>query len=147
MNTSNLKPFNLAEFKSNEETPVVHKDGNRATILIPPNPERYNRPVAAYFSNGRVDFYCPDGTHHKPGQYLFFSPRKKVVPLSLEDIKPGMAFRGIGSGVISFPGYAGPVGVNIPGAGRLITFQELQGCYEYSFDCLTWHRCEKEVEA
>ena len=150
MNTSNLKPFNLAEFKSNEETPVVHEDGNRATIIIPPNPEKYKGPVAAFFTDGHSDVYRTDGTHSRSrGQLLFFAPSKKVVPLTLEDVdrmrwlkttKDATEYHAV---VQCFKG-----GVELGGSRASWSFDGLMTCGWLYAEKVTgpWHRCEKEVE-
>lgn len=148
MNTSNLKPFRLEEFKSNEETPVVHADGDRAWIVFPPSWNDLDFPVAAIYKSGQTGRYSKTGVPHTMnGEVrLFFAPRKKVVPLSLEDIKPGMALRPHGAPIVRFPTAAGKSGVTF-GSSSYVGFEALQRSHEYSFDCLTWHRCEKEVEA
>jgi len=147
MNTSNLKPFRLEEFKSNEETPVVHAEGYRAWIVFPSNWKELDRPVVAIFTNGNTCRYSKTGHSAFPDEArLFFTPRKKVVPLSLEDIKPGMAFRLQAEDIRRFPSAAGPQGLSFASFG-FFTYTELRDDCLYSFDCLTWHRCEKEVDA
>lgn len=148
MNTSNLKPFRLEDFKSNEETPVVHADGDLAWLAFPPSWKDLDYPVAAIYKSGQTGRYSKKGVPHTGHEVrLFFAPRKKVAPLSLDDIKPGMVFRFYGTeSPIQFANVACKSYVTLPCAGS-IEYSGLQKSYEYSFDCLTWHRCEKEVEA
>lgn len=148
MNTSNLKPFRLEDFKSNEETPVVDDAGRQVELYLRKRCLSPFLVIACSEGDWAAYTYTRDGRQSVDGPVeLFFAPRKKVVPLSLEDIKPGMVFRGKGTSVFLFPTMAGLAGVFLPAAGALKSFFELQANYEYSFDRLTWHRCEKEVEA
>lgn len=146
--TTPLKPFTIEEFIDNEKTPVQHKQGMRAWVVLPPTWRSLDSPVCATFENGSVFCYTANGSTLTGGNQplLFFSPRKKVVPFDIADIKPGMVFRVIGGNTIHFPYFSEKTAVALGHIG-VVTYGDLQSRFEYSTDCVTWNRCEKEVEA
>lgn len=150
--TTPLKPFTIEEFIDNENTPVISSEFGKVWIAFPPNWKDYKYPVSVFLHTESSGFTCASHTadgarikDHKP--VLFFSPRKKVVPLDITDIKPGMAFRCIGNEhFFQTIKAAGRDYVTLALSGS-ITYETLRTDHEYSTDCVTWHRCEKEVEA
>lgn len=147
MSTAKLRPFKLEEFVDNEKTPVCYENGEQLEVFVRKQCETIYPVIACTRGDFDVITYTNDGRDLEDSSVsLFFAKRKKVVPLNLMDIKPGMAFKIFSRCEIAFPTSAGLDGVAIAAIG-VVSYADLQHNYCYSFDCLTWHRCEKEVEA
>ena len=152
MNTSNLKPFRLEDFKSNDETPVVYKTGQRAFIAVHPHPESIDNPVAAFFAETRTsDTYSANGCYrNNQTPSLFFAPRKKVVPLDLSDVDR-MRWLKASETATEYHSVARCFkdGVQLGGSKSSWSFDGLMTCGWLYAEKITgpWHRCEKEVDA
>lgn len=78
-------------------------------------------------------------------------PIKRTVPLGPEDIKPGMVFRWTSSSSTTWVAPSlveeGGVFLQTTTCFNRVSWELLRWHWLYSTDGVTWHKCEKEVEA